>query len=104
MSKGKRTKACEIKPKVRHEVEERDKHQCIFCGSFYARGEGHYIARSQGGLGIPQNLITVCRKCHGEMDNGMNTKRYRDIARAYLKSIYPDWDEKNLIYKKWSNV
>lgn len=104
MPKSKRTKACEITPKVRMEVEERDNHLCIFCKSAKCRGEAHFISRAHGGLGIPQNIITVCRNCHREMDNGMNTKRYRDIARAYLKSIYPDWDEKNLIYKKWSEI
>lgn len=106
--KSKRTKACEISPEVRKEVEERDSingiPRCIFCKSYQCRGEAHYIGRGQGGLGIPQNLITVCRNCHREMDNGLNTKRYREIAKEYLMSCYPDWNEKDLIYDKWRNV
>ena len=101
MSKSKRTKACSISPKVRQEVEERDGHQCIFCKSYQCRGEAHFIGRAQGGLGIPKNLICVCRNCHRELDNGLNTKRYREIAREYLKSCYPDWNEKDLVYDKW---
>ena len=96
-----RTKAVAITPKVRQAVEERDGHKCIFCGSYEARGEAHYINRSQGGLGVEQNIVTVCRICHGEMDNGKNTKFFREIAREYLKSQYPDWDESKLVYDKW---
>ena len=102
MPKSKRTKACEISPKVRKEVEERDKHRCIFCHSPTCRGEAHFIGRAQGGLGVPKNILTVCPYCHREMDNGLNTKEYREFALRYLKSIYPDWDEKDVVYDKWS--
>ena len=101
MSKSKRTKACEIKPKVREEVEKRDFHCCVFCGSTNARGEAHIVRRSQGGLGIPENIVTVCRPCHSQMDNGQATKLFRAKAEEYLKSKYPDWDIKKLVYNKW---
>lgn len=97
----KRTKAVAIPPKVKEEVEQRDNHCCIFCGSPNARGEAHFIARSQGGLGIAKNLITCCRTCHSQMDNGQATKLYREKAKAYLMSKYPDWNEEELIYHKW---
>lgn len=97
----KRTKACSIPPKVREEVEKRDGHQCIFCGSYNARGEAHYIGRAQGGLGIEQNLVTVCRHCHREMDNGKYTQFYRTKAKAYLQSKYAEWNESLLVYNKW---
>lgn len=96
-----RTKAVAITPKVRQAVEERDGHKCIFCGSYDARGEAHFLGRAQGGLGVEENLITVCRRCHGEMDNGKHIKLYREKAKAYLQSIYPDWDESKLVYDKW---
>lgn len=97
----KRTKACSISPKVKAIVEERDNHCCIFCGSPDARGDAHLVNRSQGGLGIEENLLTVCSHCHREMDNGLNTKYYRDKAEEYLKSLYPDWDKSKLVYDKW---
>ncbi len=49
---SKRSKACDISPKVKKKVWERDNHCCIICGSPYAMPNAHYIARSQGGLGI----------------------------------------------------
>lgn len=104
MAKSKRTKACEIPPEVRAEVEERDNHCCIFCGSPNARGEAHYVNRSQGGLGVARNLLTVCRSCHRQMDNGQAMKIYRQKAKEYLMSKYPDWDEKDLVYDKWKGI
>ena len=98
--KSKRTKACEITPEVRQRVEERDNGCCIFCGRA-GRGEAHFVNRSQGGLGTEENLLTVCRECHRQMDNGLNTTIYRDKAESYLKSIYPNWNRSQLVYNKW---
>lgn len=99
--KSRRTKATDIPPKVKKEVEERDNHRCIFCGSPNAKGEMHYIRRSQGGLGIPKNLLTGCRSCHSKFDEGKEKEVYRQIAKEYLKSIYPDWNEEDLVFNKW---
>lgn len=93
-----------INPKVRAAVEKRDNYTCIFCGiagEDNVRGEAHVINRSQGGLGVEQNLVTVCPNCHREMDNGLITQNYREKAEEYLKSIYPDWDKSKLVYDKW---
>lgn len=99
-----RTKACAISAKVRRIVEERDTYDgipaCIFCGS-PGRGEAHVIARSHGGLGVPENIVTVCRRCHDRMDNSQARELYVNRAKDYLKSIYPEWDETKLIYTKW---
>ena len=96
-----RTKMVAIPPKVRQAVEERDGHKCIFCGSPNASGNAHFINRSQGGLGVERNLICACSIHHREMDNGLNTQYYREFAREYLKSKYPDWNEDDLVYNKW---
>ena len=68
------------------------------------KGEAHIIARSQGGLGVEENLLTVGRICHDKMDN--TTDRAEMIAKAenYLKSIYPYWDRELLTYKKRINT
>ena len=99
----KRTKAVAITPEVRQEVEERDGGRCIFCNA-PGRGEAHFINRSQGGLGIPENIVTVCRYCHAQMDNGQATKLYRARAEEYLKSKYPTWDKSKLVYNKWEGL
>ena len=42
-------------------VWERDNHRCIFCGKLvpYNLANSHFIKRSQGGLGIEQNIMTM---------------------------------------------
>lgn len=105
MGKSKRTKACEIPPEVKKLVEKRDSINgtccCIFCGSPNAKGEAHVIGRAQGGLGIEKNLVSVCRECHGKMDNSIYRSLYIEKAKEYLKHIYPDWKEEDLIFNKW---
>ena len=104
MGKSKRTKACEIPPEVKKAVEERDNKCCIFCGSPNAKGEAHVISRAQGGLGVERNIITACRVCHGKMDNSQFRAYYVEKAKEYLKGIYPDWNEEDLIYNKWKGL
>ena len=105
--KSKRTKACEIKPKVRQAVEKRDSIDgvpcCVFCKtSRDVRGEAHIVRRSQGGLGIEENILTVCRACHRKFDEGEKEERERLMERAvsYMKECYPDWDMSKLVYRK----
>lgn len=100
---SKRTKALAIKPKTKAAVEKRDGGSCIFCG-MPGRGEAHFIARSQGGLGVEENLLTVCRPCHDKLDNSTNRKNMIAKAEKYLKSRYPYWDRSLLIYKKGLNT
>ena len=98
-----RTKKTDISKKVKEIVWERDKHKCIICGKVVPVECAccHYIPRSAGGLGIPENIYTGCSDCHREQDNGLNTKLYDNKVKRYLKRIYgANWKEKNLIYKK----
>lgn len=99
---SKRAKACAISPKVKAVVWERDHHCCVYCKSIYAFPEAHYIPRSRGGLGIEENILTLCRLCHDAFDNGTATMRQEigHYCRDYLKALYPGWDERNLIYRK----
>ena len=98
---SKRSKACDISPKVRKEVLERDGHQCIICGANYGLQIAHYISRARGGLGKAQNLATMCVSCHSAMDNGKYHKELQKAVREHLKAHYEDWDESKLIYSKW---
>ena len=102
--KSKRTKATEISIKTKKIVWERDNHKCIYCGKYvpvnYANA--HFIKRSAGGLGIEENIVTLCPECHYEEDLGQNTKVYESYIENYLKDIYGDnWNKENLIYKKY---
>lgn len=97
---SKMSKACDISPKVKKAVYERDNGLCIICG---AQGlpNAHYIPRSKGGLGIEQNIVTLCPQCHHDYDNGGKRKDYGTMIKAYLKFRYDDWDEEKLYYNKY---
>lgn len=95
-----RTRTCAIPKEVKLIVYERDHERCIFCGA-PGLPEAHVIPRSHGGLGVPQNIITVCRCCHDKLDNSTNRQQMLDVAVAYLKRYYPDISQTDVIYQKW---
>lgn len=98
--KSKRSKACAIPVEVKQKVFLRDNGRCIFCG-YAGFANAHFVARSQGGLGIEENIITACTPCHMAMDNSDKRSVYKERAENYLRSIYPDWNEERLVYQKW---
>lgn len=98
--RSKRTKACAISKKTKQIVHERDRKCCIFCGA-PGLPEAHYIPRSHGGLGIPENIVTACRQCHDRMDNSTDRPKMLQEAAEHLRRFYPDWNEKSLVYDKW---
>lgn len=97
--KSKRSKACEIPMSVKRRVAERDGFRCIFCGQ---RGDpvAHYIPRSRGGLGIEENVITACWKCHLLMDSSTERKEYMEKAKEHLDMFYPGFPDEKRIYRK----
>lgn len=95
----KRTKALAIPETVNRAVWDRDGGCCIICGRQGAPN-AHYISRAQGGLGIEENIVTLCAECHEAYDQTIQRRNYRGLIRAYLEDCYPDWNEDNLIYKK----
>lgn len=99
--KSKQAKACDIPKSVKDAVWERDKMTCIVCGSSTAMPNAHYISRAHGGLGIEQNIVTLCADCHRAYDQSAAREWFGAVIRRYLKSKYPDWDEKKLVYHKY---
>lgn len=105
---NKRAKATDISMKVKQNVWIRDNGCCVVCGNNYnVMPNAHYISRQKGGLGIEQNVVTLCteltkNKCHRKYDFG--TKEEREIIgnkiKKYLQSKYDNWNEEELIYKK----
>lgn len=95
------TRATSIPPAVKKAVWERDCGRCVFCRSINAGPHCHIVRRSQGGLGIEQNIFTSCDKCHREFDSeGRDGPLHKEI-RAYMKGWYAGWDEADLVYKKY---
>ena len=102
---SKRAKACAISQKVKQKVYERDEGLCVICGR-PGLPEAHYIPRSQGGLGIEENIVTLCRSCHNDYDQGGRVAREvlgRKI-RDYLRKHYDNWCEYELKYDKWRDI
>ena len=105
---SRRARACDISVRVKREVWERDGGACVVCGNTVnVAPNAHVIPRSQGGLGIPQNIVTLCtdftpNRCHWQYDHGGDRERIGKIIRAYLSSVYPGWDEERVVYDKWS--
>ena len=99
--KSRRTKALAITPAVKKIVYERDGGCCVWCGA-PGLPEAHYIPRSKSGLGIEENILTLCRDCHRLFDQSGRAQRdmMGEYFRLYLQRIYPGWEEENLYYKK----
>ena len=101
---SKRSRACEISQKTKEMVWNRDNNRCIYCGKYVSMScaNAHFIKRSQGGLGIPENIVTLCPECHYQEDHGLNTQLYEDYIEEYLKNTYgTNWSKEKLIYKKY---
>lgn len=98
---SKASKACDISPKVRKEVMDRDGGRCIICGSMQGIQIAHYISRARLGLGMPQNLACLCHLCHFEYDNGKLHSEIKNVFKGHLNANYEGWSEAELTYKKW---
>lgn len=99
MSKSRRTKALEIPLRVKNAVYERDNEACVWCGRS-GQPNAHYIPRSKGGLGIEENILTLCWECHLKYDQSSDRAKMGEFFKEYLQKQYPEWDETKLYYKK----
>lgn len=100
---SKRAKACDISQQTKKIVWDRDNHKCIFCGKEVPMScaNSHIVKRSQGGLGIPENVVCACPECHHEYDNGKNTMDYLVRAQFHMHNIYGmKWFNMRLTYSK----
>lgn len=108
--KSQRTKALEIPIKVKQAVAERDSFNghpcCIWCGrpapvsNPLAFSNAHYIPRSNGGLGVEENILTLCWECHMRFDQSTERDKMKDFFKRHLMNVYPEWDEKKMVYRK----
>lgn len=94
------TKATSISTATKKTVWARDFCRCVVCGSINAGPHCHFIRRSQGGLGVEQNIWTGCDTCHRAFDSEGTDGPLHERMRDYFRTLYPDWDERNLKYRK----
>ena len=83
-------------------VNARDKSMCIFCGIYceWNLSNAHVRSRAYSGLGIEQNIITACPRCHIAMDNSIQRKSMVAKAKKHIANIYGEWDEELVTYRK----
>lgn len=96
------TKFTRITKKTKETVYNRDRCRCVICGRYVPEecASAHLIARSHGGMGIEQNIVTLCHTCHNAYDNSTERAWMRETLTEYMMNHYPDWDESKLIYRK----
>lgn len=95
------TRAKAIPKAVKMAVYERDRGHCVLCGANDGQPDAHIVARSQGGKGIEQNIVTLCRRCHDRYDNSADRHEIRERLERYIKQFYPAWTEEDMIYRKY---
>lgn len=93
-----------ISNETRLKVYERDSYEgcacCVICGSPYQIHVHHFIERSRGGMGIEENLVCLCERCHRKIHD-TEDKEMKIFIREYLNCRYEDWSEERLIYRKY---
>lgn len=99
MDLNKRTRALDISKAVKQRVYQRDGGLCVICRRPGAPN-AHYVSRAQGGLGIDENILTLCSDCHRAYDQSPMREHIKRDLTAYLRSKYKDWDNIRLTYRK----
>lgn len=99
------TKATAIPASVKAVVALRDSVSgpatCIICGS-PGMPCCHVVRRSQGGMGVVENIVSLCPQCHYSFDEGLYMHRLnplgfecqqdvKEFIVDYIKDFYPDW-------------
>lgn len=98
--RSKRTEALGITSETRDKVLVRDGWKCVLCGERYGLQAAHFLSRGAGGLGIAENLIMLCVRCHRDYDQSSKRAEIKEKLRAYLQRKYANWDEQKLRYKR----
>lgn len=98
---SKQSKATSIPRQVKTEVWFRDGKRCIICRQFVPIqfANSHVVKRSQGGLGIKENIVTHCLECHQKYDGMDNFTVKRTYE--YIEKIYEGWKRERVVYNKY---
>lgn len=98
---SRQAKALNISQKVKKIVWERDGKCCILCGNPEAMPNAHVVPRSAGGMGVEQNVVTLCCGCHRRLDQTTERKTLLEQVTDYIKAVYPGWTPESVTYKKY---
>lgn len=57
---------------IRLQVRRRDGNRCVHCGAGSPLEVHHVVPLAEGGGNEPENLVTLCRRCH-RADHGRSS-------------------------------
>ena len=63
---------------IRSQILLRDGFRCQECGYYKHLEVHHIIPRSKGGSDDPENLVTLCQRCHGKKHGFKNRENHRE--------------------------
>ena len=98
--RSQRSLATKITPDVRQDVKVRDNGMCRICGTMENIELHHAIfPRSQGGLGVANNLISLCQFHHRQYHdgNGYISEEIKNI----MNELYPNVTMNERKYNKF---
>jgi len=88
-----------IPDETRKLVYRRDGWRCAMCDSTDGIQVHHAVPRSQGGSDFPENLITLCWRCHatahGLRLQGMPPHIDKDWMEQHIVEYLSDWTAEN---------
>lgn len=95
-----------ISNEVRKSVYRRDGWRCALCDDTRGLQVHHVVRRSQGGTSYPQNLITLCWKCHaaahGTVLPGYEDIQPADVAQACVEYLADLYAEEGVLWNPWA--
>ena len=103
-----KTTMANISAETRRKVYRRDGYRCALCDDTRGLQIHHVVHRSKGGSDRPQNLITLCWKCHA-VAHGTRMPDYPDYMGAeelchecvvYLADLYAD---EGFVWNPWDD-
>lgn len=95
-----------IKTSTRKAVYRRDGYSCALCDSTQYLQVHHYIERGAGGYDIPQNLITLCSRCHGQahgIDLYDSIITQDDIEQAIVEYLADYYTSDTTVWNPWGD-
>ena len=94
-----------ISNETRKAVYRRDNYRCALCDSDQGIQVHHVVLRSQGGTPYPQNLITLCWRCHAVV-HGTVLPNYpvgaAEVCQACVEYLADYYAEEGLLWNPWA--